>query len=113
MLPNSSIKLTFNFKGKSSYSNWIMKLIATITLVYLVILTVGFLRKAGEIIGLKLDYVKHYTNIEMYNKKEIGSAMYLNKNNGLYIPFGIILNIPKCTEVDQTLTNQTIWYINK
>ena len=33
IIPNSSIKLPFYFKGKRSYSNWIMKLISTISLI--------------------------------------------------------------------------------
>ena len=59
IVPNSSIKLTFNFKGKTSYSNWIMKLIAILSLLFLVIFTLNLLRKAGEIIEIKFDYAKH------------------------------------------------------
>ena len=59
IVPNSSIKLTFNFKGKTSYSNWIMKLIAILSLLFLVIFTLNLLRKVGEIIEIKFDYVKH------------------------------------------------------
>ena len=28
IIPNSSIKLPFNFRGESSYSNWIMKILS-------------------------------------------------------------------------------------
>ena len=38
IIPNSSIKLPFNFRGESSYSNWIMK-----------ILSLAFLIGAGAI----------------------------------------------------------------
>ena len=38
IIPNSSIKLPFNFRGESSYSNWIMK-----------ILSLAFLFGAGAI----------------------------------------------------------------
>jgi hypothetical protein len=59
LIPNSSIKLTFNYKGKTSYSNWFMKLIGTLSLLFLVIFTLNLLRKVGEIIEIKFDYVKH------------------------------------------------------
>ena len=33
IIPNSSIRLPFYFKGKRNYSNWIMKLISSISLI--------------------------------------------------------------------------------
>ncbi len=58
-IPNSYIKLPFIFKGKTSYSNWIMKLIAIISLFYLVILTVKLISKVGNILEIKTNYVFH------------------------------------------------------
>jgi hypothetical protein len=44
--------------------------------------------------------------------KKIGSAMYLNKSNGKYIPFKVFLKGADCTLIQQMLdkTGQAIRY---
>ena len=47
--------------------------------------------------------------------KKIGSATYLNKSNGLYIPFNVQMSGTNCTLIKPMLneTIQQIEYINK
>ncbi len=47
--------------------------------------------------------------------KKIGSAMYLNKSNGKYIPFKVFLKGADCTLIQQMLdkTGQAIRYQDK
>jgi hypothetical protein len=47
--------------------------------------------------------------------KKLGSATYLNKSNGLYIPFVVRLDGTNCTMIQPMLdkNDQAIGYINK
>ena len=47
--------------------------------------------------------------------KKIGSAKYLNKSNGEYIPFGVRMSGTNCTYIQKMLDeiNQTIGFIDK
>ena len=43
IIPNSSIKLPFNFRGESSYSNWIMKIISSAFLIIAGAIAISYL----------------------------------------------------------------------
>ncbi len=49
----------------------------------------------------------------MYNKKKIGSAIYLNKSNGKYIPFELSMDGTNCEQFKEMLYEQKFFYLNK
>ncbi len=59
IIPNSSIKLPFNFRGESSYSNWIMKVLSLAFLIGAGAIAINYLSKVGEFDGIETKYVKH------------------------------------------------------
>ncbi len=59
IIPNSSIKLPFNFRGESSYSNWIMKILSLAFLIGAGAIAINYLSKVGDLDGIETKYVKH------------------------------------------------------
>ena len=59
IIPNSSIKLPFYFRGESSYSNWIMKVLSLAFLFGAGFIAISYLLKVGDLDGIETKYVKH------------------------------------------------------
>ena len=80
-----------------------MKLFSYIFFIGLGTFAIIQFKKAGDLIGIKSYYVKHLTNKEMYDKKQIGSAKYLSKKNGNFIPIMIQIIDIDCPEKIQPM----------
>jgi hypothetical protein len=59
IIPNSSIKLPFFFRGEQSYSNWIMKIFSSAFLIGSVTFAIIYLLKVGDLDEIDTKYVKH------------------------------------------------------
>ena len=82
-----------------------MKILSSAFLIGVGALAISYLSKAGDLDEIETKYVKHEKNEEMYNNKlkKIGSATYLNKINGMYIPFRVWMRGTNCNLIQPML----------
>jgi len=61
------------------------------------------LQKVGDHVGIETFYVKHFTNKEMHDMKQISEANYLKKTNEQFISFKIEIKKTDCNKIQKIL----------